>query len=464
MSVQTVTDFTQNLTANTQKCNGGVQRLKMIRRIAVRNDLWRKINYKPHAKQRGIHDAISLGAKRLIAMWGRRSGKSIMSATELVTEGAESPDGALPYRIIRVTGPETDVTDKIFGYIWKWCVDDKLYSMSPSRQSAQRRYIEFPWGVRFEGKTTFEPKSLLGDGIVITAVDEHAGDKPNILMRYVLPPLLDTDGIALITGTPDGLRNHFYLTYKQWLERMQGGDSRYYASHATSYDNRAITDYERFCAQLDDERREYARAGAQELFEQEYMAKATSLSGAIYPMFTEARHVRSLVPIAGVPLTLGIDWGFHNPFVCLFAQVLNDGERIHILDEIYQAGMTDDECANAVLRKAEELGLPIEFSYADPSSPEAIRAFQERGIPMYTGSQKINAVNDGIYRVRSFMGSDNLAIDPRCKNLIEENMSYAVNDRAIDEKPLKIADHACDAERYLISGIVLATVKMPLWI
>lgn len=464
MSVTSVTEKPLDVTANLLKRNLDVTRKKRIKRLAIRNHLWHKIGYVPHAKQRGTHDAIALGATRIIDMWGRRSGKSIMSATELLTEGAEAPDGALPYRIVRITGPETDVTDKIFGYLWKWCVDDRVYGYSPTRQSTQRRYIEFPWGVRIEGKTTYEPKSLLGDGIVITAVDEHAGDKPNILRRYILPPLLDTDGIALITGTPDGLRNHFFVLYKQWHERMLEGDARYYASHATSYDNRAIPDYERFCAQLDDERTEYERAGALQLFEQEYMAKATSLSGAIYPMFAEPRHVQTITPIANVPLTLGIDWGFHNPFVCLFAQVLNDGEQINILDEIYQSGMTDDECANAVLRKAGELGLPIDMGYADPSSPEAIHTFIERGISMYTGGQKLNSVNDGIYRVRKYMGEDKLLIDPKCKNLIEENQSYAINDRALDEKPLKIADHACDAERYLVSGVVLGSFVLPRWI
>ena len=71
------------------------------------------------------------------------------------------------------------------------------------------------------------------------------------------------------------------------------------------------------------------------------------------------------------PLYLGIDFGYRNPFACLWLQPLERGERVLVLNEYYQRLRTTAENGRAILSQNIAMGYgPIMAAYADPANPE----------------------------------------------------------------------------------------------
>jgi hypothetical protein len=70
-------------------------------------------------------------------------------------------------------------------------------------------------------------------------------------------------------------------------------------------------------------------------------------------------------------LYLGIDFGYRNPFACLWVQPLDRGERVLVLDEYYQRLRTTLENGKAVLAHHQTGGYGvITDAFADPSDPD----------------------------------------------------------------------------------------------
>jgi phage terminase large subunit len=43
-----------------------------------------------------------------------------------------------------------------------------------------------------------------------------------------------------------------------------------------------------------------------------------------------------------------------------------------------------------------------------------------------------------------------IKISPDCKDLITEMQGYVWDDKSLEDKPVKVSDHACDALRYFV--------------
>jgi hypothetical protein len=429
------------------------RQLAQLTRAYQRKKLWDKIGYDPHPKQRAIHAAIDAGAKRLIDVAGRRGGKSESWATEMLTEMAYGPIGHLPKRLCLIAGPEGDITDRIFGYLWRWIVDERILNgAKPLHMSTRSRYIEMPWHSRVEGKTTEDPRSLRGDGVVMTVADEYAFGE-DIVKEHLIPPLADCNGILGLVTTPNG-QNHTYSVWLDWLAQAQH-DPFYSAVHWTSYENPHLP--AGYIARIENE---YRRTGSYDIFRQEYLAEFVALQGAVYPQFSAERHVHAFEPTPGVPLDIGMDWGFDHPFVAEMLQFVSD-DQVLALDEVYLRGLTDGQKVTEVwarLKHWQDQGLEIGVGYGDPSSPQAIRAFRESGLPMWepgdSGERlRINSVLDGISVVRGLLGREDkpgLLIHPRCEQLIRTLPLYKFKDSDRTEKdaPVKRDDDPPDALRY----------------
>lgn len=436
-----------------------------ITRLAQRNLLWNRIGYTPHAKQREGHDAIARGCRYVMSIAGRRGGKSEFWSTEALTEMAFEPIGRLPWRRVLVAAPESDITDNIFGQVWRWIVDDRVLGYEPLYKSIRERHIEMPWHSRIEGKTTDNPKSLRGPGQVMTIADEYAFGA-DIFTDYIEAPLIDLGGIAGIATTPNG-RNHLYSLYKAWLKLMRQGDPLYHVSHWTSYDNPHLP--AGAIAAIEARAR---ASGSYDVFRQEFLAEFTALSGAVYPQFSERKHVGRFEIAKDVPITLGVDWGFRNPAAVEFGQFISGGERLLVFDEVYGSGMTSTELGKEVKRKLikdwgvdPQNGDKFNIAYCDPSGAQDIEEWNQLGIPS-TGETarggKLNSITDGIVSVRELLarehGPPGILIHRRCENLIRElpELHYPSEKeskvRSADEKPVKKNDHSPDGLRYMIHG------------
>lgn len=448
-----------------------------IERQIMAERLWPRLGLlKPFPKQQAVLDAWLNGAQYILLRCGRRGAKTVTASMPIVPETAFPPPGYLPKRMLLHTGPDADVTDRVGGYLWSWIVKGKLWDFRPRTASERERYIELPWGVRVEGKTTKStgggsPDHLLGEGIVGTICDEHARDRKNILPEYILPPLADHNGWVIIPTTPKGRRNHLYDTEKAWKAKMEAGDKRYYVAHWTSWENpyinhQLLQDFKEYCE----------RTEQPELYAQEILAEYTSITGSIYRTFkptrgTEQWHVDKVDYIPGLPIELGIDWGTDHPFAVIFGQIV-DGDCLNIFDVISEVGLDPLQMVDKTLEKLAQYNVPyqphqrcpdnpaklVHMAYCDPSGLGNKKLFLNSGFRIFDPSPKdkanLNDVYAGILEVSKLFArqyAPACRIDSKCVDLIEGIENYVWKENA-DRQPLKLDDDECDALRYLVMG------------
>ena len=176
--------------------------------------------------------------------------------------------------------------------------------------------------------------------------------------------------------------------------------------------------------------------------------------GIVYPEFTYEQHVKS-VDTAGWRTVLGVDVGARNPTAILTGHVAGD-ERIHISRELYRGGMTSTDILAAIAAEADR--AHADTIYIDPSAKMLIDDLKRRRYPVAPAR---NDVVGGIQRVRAAL-TGGFTIDPACGATIDEFGMYAYpeNARIETDNPVKDHDHAMDALRYLVAG-VLAVKRKP---
>ena len=153
---------------------------------------------------------------------------------------------------------------------------------------------------------------------------------------------------------------------------------------------------------------------------------------------------------SGQPLYLGIDFGYRNPFACLWLQSRERGERVLVLDEYYQRLRTTAENGRAILAQNITMGYGlITAAYADPANPEGQAVLS--GILEIEVQAPRRPVAVGQELVRQWLkirpdGKPGLLIHHRCRNLIQELKGYSAHE------PGKGEHHALDALRYFFAG------------
>ena len=199
--------------------------------------------------------------------------------------------------------------------------------------------------------------------------------------------------------------------------------------------------------------------------------------GLIYPSFQDAL-ISDLSAYDGVPkdYALSIDYGTQNAFAgLLWAKY---GAVWVAIDEYYYSGRdsgsqkTDEEYADDLdkfvqdviaTRKKHAAEYRTYFrklkTIVDPSAASFIEALERRG--NYSVLKADNAVADGIRETYTCMKQGYIKVLRSCKNLIAELNGYVWDEKAADDSPLKVNDHACDAMRYFVKTYGLAIPKKP---
>lgn len=111
-----------------------------------------------------------------VADWARRVGKTISASAEVLITLAQ------PNKRIWIVAPNYELTDRVFDYVWKWVVQDRIFEklgfgencIVAKSKSANRRYIETAWGSFVQGKSADSPDSLVGEQLDLIVFDECA--------------------------------------------------------------------------------------------------------------------------------------------------------------------------------------------------------------------------------------------------------------------------------------------------
>ena len=99
--------------------------------------------------------------------------------------------------------------------------------------------------------------------------------------------------------------------------------------------------------------------------------------------------------------------------------------------------------------QGKEYGALELTTIVDPSAASFI-ALLRKDYDCFHGRGAKNDVVDGIRETAVAMRVGAIKIAPTLKNLITELQGYVWDDKAVDEAPLKVNDHACDAMRYFV--------------
>lgn len=184
------------------------------------------------------------------------------------------------------------------------------------------------------------------------------------------------------------------------------------------------------------------------------------MEGSIYPMFRKDIHV---VPVRSIPENWlrvgGLDYGFRNPTVVLWAAIDPDG-TLWVYDEYYETNALPERQVNQIKARGS-----IAYIAADPSirnrqgitGTSVMQEYLDRGLAVVEANNDVAA---GIARVGQFLDwsrdaegelikTPQLYITENCFNLIREMGNYHWKDiepgsmTDPQERPAKVDDHAC---------------------
>lgn len=246
---------------------------------------------------------------------------------------------------------------------------------------------------------------------------------------------------------PDGPYHWFKLN---WLDKAK--EKNLLVLHFTMEDNLSLS--ERI-------KERYRNMYTGVFFKRYILGLWAMAEGIIYDMFSEDRHVKTILEYARQLIDGGrfvsIDYGTQNATVFLLWNKGRDG-KWYCIREYYYSGRdkgiqkTDSEYAEDLIKFLD--GTPAKAVIVDPSAASFIAELNKRG---FTVIQADNDVEDGIRLVATLLNTERLAFSQSCKNTIMEFASYIWDPKATErgeDKPIKQHDHAMDAVRYFCYTIL----------
>lgn len=194
-------------------------------------------------------------------------------------------------------------------------------------------------------------------------------------------------------------------------------------------------------------------------WESEMLCKRPSLDNVVFDEFDWKVHVKSAEYDSNLPLYRSLDFGFVNPFVCLWIQV-DDAGVVRVLDEYIRSRVTIDSHAEQIKSRTLVDESCVAATYCDPAGAgvndvtgtSSVRELRSAGIKT---KYKRSGILMGIELIRRAIkagdGKSRLIISPKCERLIEAMSCYHYPDYTADnELPVKdgVYDHPIDALRY----------------
>jgi phage terminase large subunit len=193
----------------------------------------------------------------------------------------------------------------------------------------------------------------------------------------------------------------------------------------------------------------------------------------VFSEFDPAVHVGPVRYDPALPLYRAIDFGFTNPFVCLWIQA-EPGGRVRVIDEYIRDRRRTCEHGRAIIAKTPCDEARVAGTFCDPagvnhqssSGSSDVKELKSLGIHV---QHRCSAILDGIEYIRAHLragdGSHRLLIDPRCQKLITAMQCYHYPPKSaagFSELPQKdgLYDHPIDALRYFFVNALAGRCKI----
>jgi phage terminase large subunit len=366
---------------------------------------------------------------------GRRFGKTYLCIARLIAWGIEHP-GSLNWYVTQNYKSAKQIA-------WR-----QLRAMIPTEMFAKKNEaelsVELTNGSVIALKGAENADALRGVSLSSLIVDEAAYVKQEAWEMVLRPALSDQGGPAWFITTPAGL-NWFHSLW----EAAQEQDDWQTFSFTTVEGGNVPPEEVAAAKRTLDER----------TFRQEYLASFETLTGRVYPDFSDD-NITTDVADTGGDILWGTDFN-----VSVMAGVLASrvGDTIHIWDEVtVKQSNTDEVCAmlqqrfpdRRIVAYPDPTGSARKTSAAGETDHGIIRKYGFSCISPkhpWAVKDKINATN---WLCRNAAGQIRLFIHPRCKHTIKalKNVTYkeGAEDYVID-KTAGI-EHWTDGLGYLVLG------------
>ena len=189
----------------------------------------------------------------------------------------------------------------------------------------------------------------------------------------------------------------------------------------------------------------------------------TLAEGLIYPMYEDAI---AEPPADDTPdeYRMSVDYGTQNAFAAIMWAHYPESRIWWAVDEYYYSGRdtgiqkTDEEYAEDLDRFIGKYVKGRLKTYIDPSAASFITLLQKRE-GKYRVLKADNAVADGIRETATALKTGLIKIAPTLTNWKKEAQGYVWDDKAAEDKPVKVADHLMDSMRYFVKSTRIAVPK-----
>lgn len=376
---------------------------------------------------------LNSSAKYTAFIGGIGSGKTFAGCVKAYIEGVQK---GRPGMIVAPTFPMLrDVTQTTFLELLDSTGVGYAFNKSENKIFVNGATILF--------RSAEKPDRLRGPNLSWVYLDEAAMMRGKI-WEIVIGRLRVGVPKGWLTTTPAG----FNWVYNYFVKRE---DDQYKIFRGRTQDNTYLPD---------DYINDLVSTYSGEFARQELDGEFTLFEGLVYSEYRSGLHSQAFDIAEGMTLVRAIDYGYTNPFVCLWGALDEDG-RLYIYDEHYANRMLIKDHAAEIHKRQGKFSWTV----ADHDAQDSAE-MRNRGI--FTIRAKKD-VMEGIQRVKArFLvqgdGRPRLFVHPRCQNTIRELLSYRWQDskdgKNDKEEPVKENDHAMDALRYMVMQIDKPSIKV----
>ena len=301
-------------------------------------------------------------------------------------------------------------------------------------------------GNRIEFKA-YEQGRKVFEGRAIDAFygDEQCKSDSEGIWTEIQARLMDKNGFAAQSMTP--------IIHQNWLqERIEGLPDTDQVFYADLNDNRKSRG-----GYVDDKEIDMMIAEwPEDVQETRVKGRFAAFMGAVYKTFSRDTHVVKPFKIPDDWTRYrAIDWGFNNPFVCLWL-ARDPDRRWYVYAEHYRARETLAYHAERIKQISGTEKYRV--TWADHDAQDRYE-FEKLGISTMPGKKDVHL---GIEAVQATLkvqddGKPRLFIFKNCVNTIREMAGYrwaeGTENKDAKDEPLKVNDHTCDCVRYGVYGV-----------
>lgn len=471
-------------------------------------DYWEvqdSVGWDPHPGQLDVAES---NARHKVISAGRRFGKSDFGGHELLPEAflAYSQRDVLremgKRREFWIVGPEYSDAEKEFRVLWNLLRKLEVPMDKPGSYNdpigGSLHISLWDGAYQVHGKSAKYPDTLVGEGLRGVILAEAAKLKERVWLKHIRPTLADFNGWSLHTSTPEG-RNWFYENWQRgqdpknpdWASWRKPAWRNPYVYKTPTLDEHvtrlqrmmrssrrsAIDLKRRYRLKVDNEIIALMDDQTEASFNQEIAADFTDFVGRVFKEFDEEIHVSDLEYNPAWQTYAACDYGFTNPNVWLLIQVGPWGD-IHILDEIYEAGLTAEEFGQLILSRGLAPGSLRAFypDPADPGSSKQLEKMLRKPAVSATGGElkhRLDAIRKALKVRNKHLPIDHperlpqLRFNRTCKHGIREMQAYRYPDMSdkpqtstlAAELPLKKDDHVPEALGRFFKGFLLTPAQ-----